>query len=211
MIGISSRIIIVPRSKPRLGSAAMAPLREASDRLQTLSRAGLTQERRAQLLAKSVAELDRSARGCFSSVGSRMRAFPPATRYARHRHRRAHARGAVAEQGPAGLIDGDGVVLDRVPVDKMPDLPLLIGPGANARRGSSTPDGRRADAQAAARFGDLGRRSPLGPQLPVWRDRRASGRRGGSQGASSNSPGSTKPPACSAVGSCASTCAFPAR
>ena len=36
----------------------MAPLREASDRLQTLSRAGLTQERRAQLLAKSVAELE---------------------------------------------------------------------------------------------------------------------------------------------------------
>jgi cell division protein FtsQ len=31
------------------------------------------------------------------------------------------------------LIDGDGVVLDRVPVDKMPDLPLLIGPGANAQ------------------------------------------------------------------------------
>src|SRR5438874_4079162 len=30
------------------------------------------------------------------------------------------------------LIDGQGVVLDRVPVDKMPDLPLLIGPGANA-------------------------------------------------------------------------------
>ncbi len=31
------------------------------------------------------------------------------------------------------LIDSDGVVLDRVAVDKMPDLPLLIGPGANAR------------------------------------------------------------------------------
>jgi cell division protein FtsQ len=29
------------------------------------------------------------------------------------------------------LIDAKGVVLDRVPVDKMPDLPLLIGPGAN--------------------------------------------------------------------------------
>jgi cell division protein FtsQ len=29
------------------------------------------------------------------------------------------------------LIDGEGVVLDRVPVDQMPDLPLLIGPGAN--------------------------------------------------------------------------------
>ena len=31
------------------------------------------------------------------------------------------------------LIDGEGVVLDRVRVDQMPDLPLLIGPGANAR------------------------------------------------------------------------------
>jgi cell division protein FtsQ len=29
------------------------------------------------------------------------------------------------------LIDSGGVVLDRVPVDKMPDLPLLIGDGAN--------------------------------------------------------------------------------
>jgi cell division protein FtsQ len=31
------------------------------------------------------------------------------------------------------LIDGEGVVLDRVRVDQMPDLPLLIGAGANAR------------------------------------------------------------------------------
>jgi len=29
------------------------------------------------------------------------------------------------------LIDAEGVVLDRVAVDQMPDLPLLIGPGAN--------------------------------------------------------------------------------
>ena len=29
------------------------------------------------------------------------------------------------------LIDAEGVVLDRVPVDEMPDLPLLIGPAAN--------------------------------------------------------------------------------
>jgi cell division protein FtsQ len=34
-------------------------------------------------------------------------------------------------QGQLALIDTDGVMLDRVPVDKMPDLPLLIGPGAN--------------------------------------------------------------------------------
>ena len=35
-------------------------------------------------------------------------------------------------QGRLALIDSEGVVLDRVPVDRMPDLPLLIGPGANA-------------------------------------------------------------------------------
>lgn len=29
------------------------------------------------------------------------------------------------------LIDADGVVIDRVPVTEMPDLPLLVGPGAN--------------------------------------------------------------------------------
>jgi cell division protein FtsQ len=31
------------------------------------------------------------------------------------------------------LIDETGVVLDRVPVSRMPDLPLVIGPGANKR------------------------------------------------------------------------------
>ena len=36
-------------------------------------------------------------------------------------------------KGQLALIDREGVVLDRVPIDKMPDLPLLIGPGANAR------------------------------------------------------------------------------
>jgi cell division protein FtsQ len=37
------------------------------------------------------------------------------------------------------LIDAEGVVLDRVPIDKMPDLPLLIGPGANGQaRGLSS-------------------------------------------------------------------------
>ena len=35
-------------------------------------------------------------------------------------------------QGRLALVDSEGVTLDRVPVDKMPDLPLLIGPGANA-------------------------------------------------------------------------------
>src|SRR4051812_47984610 len=36
-------------------------------------------------------------------------------------------------QGQLALIDREGVVLDRVPVDRMPDLPLLIGPGANSQ------------------------------------------------------------------------------
>jgi len=48
----------------------------------------------------------------------------------------------VVERRPAALwqdheqlslIDENGVVLDRVPVSQMPDLPLLIGPGANAQ------------------------------------------------------------------------------
>lgn len=46
----------------------------------------------------------------------------------------------IVERSPAAiwqdsarlnLIDKEGVVLDRVPVSDMPDLPLLIGPGAN--------------------------------------------------------------------------------
>lgn len=48
----------------------------------------------------------------------------------------------IVERAPAALwqnrqqlmlIDAAGVVLDRVPVDRMPDLPLLIGPGANRK------------------------------------------------------------------------------
>ena len=35
--------------------------------------------------------------------------------------------------GRLALIDAEGVVLDRGPVDKMPDLTLLIGPGANSQ------------------------------------------------------------------------------
>ena len=42
-------------------------------------------------------------------------------------------RPAALWQNQSGLqlIDEEGVVLDRVAVDRMPDLPLLIGPGAN--------------------------------------------------------------------------------
>ena len=35
------------------------------------------------------------------------------------------------DRGRLALIDGEGVVLDRVSVTRMPDLPLLVGPGAN--------------------------------------------------------------------------------
>jgi cell division protein FtsQ len=34
-------------------------------------------------------------------------------------------------KGQLALIDAEGVVLDNVSISKMPDLPLLIGPGAN--------------------------------------------------------------------------------
>lgn len=37
------------------------------------------------------------------------------------------------DNGQLALIDSDGTVIDHVPVDKMPDLPLLIGAGANLR------------------------------------------------------------------------------
>lgn len=43
------------------------------------------------------------------------------------------------DSGRLALIDSEGVVLDRVPIARMPDLPLLIGPGANRQaRGLST-------------------------------------------------------------------------
>ena len=35
------------------------------------------------------------------------------------------------DRGRLALIDAEGVVLDRVSITNMPDLPLLIGPGAN--------------------------------------------------------------------------------
>lgn len=37
------------------------------------------------------------------------------------------------DKAKLSLIDRDGVVLDRVKVSDMPDLPLLVGPGANAQ------------------------------------------------------------------------------
>lgn len=37
------------------------------------------------------------------------------------------------DQRRLALVDPDGVVLERVPVGDMPDLPLLIGPGANLK------------------------------------------------------------------------------
>jgi cell division protein FtsQ len=42
------------------------------------------------------------------------------------------------DNGQLALIDSDGTVIDHVPVDKMPDLPLLIGPGANQREDELT-------------------------------------------------------------------------
>jgi len=41
----------------------------------------------------------------------------------------------VQDNGQLALIDSEGTVIDHVPVDKMPDLPLLIGSGANQREG----------------------------------------------------------------------------
>ena len=46
----------MPRGRP--SAKALAPLRDASDRLQLLSLAGLTLKRKAELVAKSVADLE---------------------------------------------------------------------------------------------------------------------------------------------------------
>jgi len=75
------------------------------------------------------------------------------------------------------LIDGEGVVLDRVPVDKMPDLPLVIGAGANSKAGQlKTIMSAAPTMQAPTCVRDLGRRPALGPELPVRRDRCAARR-----------------------------------
>ena len=80
-------------------------------------------------------------------------------------------------QGQLALIDAEGVVLDRVPVNRMPDLPLLIGAGANAQEEQlSKLMAGVPDAEAAARVRDVGRRPPLGSQLPVRRNGLASRR-----------------------------------
>ena len=66
------------------------------------------------------------------------------------------------------LIDADGVVLEPVRLDAMPDLPLVIGPDANRHIGAlSALLAGGAAAQAADRRRDLGRPAPLGPPLPV--------------------------------------------
>ena len=116
-------------------------------------------------------------------------------------------------QGQLALIDKEGVVLDRVPVDKMPDLPLLIGPGAN---GQAEQSGRLMDAvptlkpQLASATWVGGRRWDLNFQsgetvaLPE-------GDGDAAQGARANLPGSTNRPACSGAAWSASIFEFPAR
>lgn len=62
------------------------------------------------------------------------------------------------------LIDDSGVVLDRVPISRMPDLPLVIGPGANRRIGqlkSVLADAPTMQAQLASATWVGGRRWDL--------------------------------------------------
>ena len=69
------------------------------------------------------------------------------------------------------LIDADGVVLEPVRVDAMPDLPLVIGPDANRHIGDLGALLQAAPRlQAADRRRDLGRPAPLGHPLPERRD-----------------------------------------
>ncbi len=78
------------------------------------------------------------------------------------------------------LIDSEGVVLDRVPVDKMPDLPLLIGPGANAQAQALNALLADVPTLKPTRLRDQGRAASLGFEFPVGRNRRlARGRAAG--------------------------------
>ena len=107
----------------------------------------------------------------------------------------------------------EGVVLDRVPIDQMPDLPLLIGPGANRQSrelatlmepvptlkpqlaSATWVGGRRWDLNfqsgetVALPEGEAAARGALPKFAKLDKSNRA----------------------CSAAGSCASTCAFRAR
>ena len=74
-----------------------------------------------------------SAGACSLRLGQGCAGVAAPARYAGDRHRRTPPPALWQSQGQLALIDDGGVVLDRVPVDKMPDLPLLIGPGANAQ------------------------------------------------------------------------------
>ena len=116
-------------------------------------------------------------------------------------------------KGQLALIDAEGVVLDRVPINKMPDLPLADrARRERARRNSSTrlmAGVPTLKPQLASATWVGGRRWDLnfqsgetvalpegdGAARPRWR----------------SSPSSTSRAGCSAAASCASTCAFPAR
>ena len=88
------------------------------------------------------------------------------------------------DNGQLTLIDASGALLDPVDRNAMPDLPLVIGPGGRSAGGgvSETARGRAGDAPADHR-GDLGRQSPLGPDLRQRRNAQAArSRRGGCAG-----------------------------
>ena len=141
------------------------------------------------------------------------RVLAPPSRHAGHRHRRAQARRAVAEPGPARADRCRG--RGARPGPRQPDArPAAADRRRRQRSGGAAveADGGRADAEAAARLGDVGRGPPLGSQLPVRRNRlacrRATKRRGPR---STSSRGWTSRTACSAAESRASTFAFRAR
>ena len=121
-----------------------------------------------------------SVSGCCNSAGSKMRACRAACRtrsssILSNARRRRCGRTKVK----LALIDSEGVVLARVPVDKMPDLPLVIGPGANSeeqqleRLMAAVPT---LKPQLASATWVGGRRWDL--NLPVGRDSGAAGGRG---------------------------------
>jgi hypothetical protein len=76
------------------------------------------------------------------------------------------------DNGQLTLIDSSGVLLEPVQPDAIPNLPLVIGPGADRQEASY-----QTCAQAAREGGDLGRQSPLGPDVRERRDVGAARRR----------------------------------
>ena len=106
------------------------------------------------------------------------------------------------QAGQLMLIDVTGIELEPVTLDAMPDLPLVIGPGANRQAAALDRAARcRAGAQAAGGRRRMGRQPPLEPDASrparCWRCRE--GEAGGADGADHLRPARRGERGCSAA------------